>query len=70
MVHLPQTNFFSKIITIILIYLLAPFIVGKLRMCDFWAQNGPFPQIKFLSENLFMSLVSFIQAYLYAKNQS
>ena len=70
MVHLPQTNFFSKIITIILIYLLAPFIVQNLRMCNFWAQNGPFPQMKIFSENLFMSLVSFIHAYLHAKNQS
>ena len=31
MVHLPQTNFFWKIINIILIYLLAPFIVQNLK---------------------------------------
>ena len=31
MVHLPQTNFFWKIINIILIYLLAPFIVQNFK---------------------------------------
>ena len=31
MVHLPQTNFFWKIINIILIYLLAPFIVQSFK---------------------------------------
>ena len=36
----------------------------------FWAQNGPFPQMRIFSENLLMSLVSFIHAYLHAKNQS
>ena len=36
---------------------------------NFWAQNGPFLQIKIFSENLFMSLASFIHAYLHAKNQ-
>ena len=40
-----------------------------MRMCNFWAQNGPFPQIRIFSENLLMSLVSFIHAYLHAKNQ-
>ena len=37
-------------------------------MHKFWDQNGPFPQI--FSENLSMSLISFIHAYLNAKNQS
>ena len=56
MVHLPQTNFFWKIINIILIYLLAPFICKILknsssgsrvmRMHNFWAQNGSFPQMR------------------------
>ena len=80
MVHFLQI-FFWKIITIILIYLLAPFIEqnlqkklssgsGVMTMCNLWAQNGPFPQIIFFSENLLMSLVSFIHAYLHAKNQS
>ena len=41
-----------------------------MRMCNFWAQNGPFPQIRTFSENLLMTLVSFIHAYLHAKNQS
>ena len=41
-----------------------------MRMYHFWAQNGPFPQMKFFSENLLMSSVSFIHAYLRAKNQS
>ena len=40
-----------------------------MRMYNFWAQNGPFPQIRIFSENLLMSLVSFIHAYLHAKNQ-
>ena len=41
-----------------------------MRMCNFWAQNGPFPHMKIFSGNLFISLVSFIHAYLHAKNQS
>ena len=42
------------------------------RMRNFWVQNGPFPQMSFFfsSKNLLMSLVSFIHAYLHAKNQS
>ena len=39
-------------------------------MCNFWAQNGPFAQIRIFSENLLISLVPFIHAYLHAKNQS
>ena len=39
------------------------------RMCNFWAQNGPFPQMRIVSENLFTSLVSFIHAYLHARDQ-
>ena len=41
-----------------------------MRMRNFWAQNGPFPQMRIFSENLLMSLVPFIHAYLHAKNQS
>ena len=41
-----------------------------MRMCNFLAQNGPFPQMRIVSENLFTSLVSFIHAYLHAKNES
>ena len=81
MVHLPQTNFFWKIINIILIYLLAPFIVQNFKKIlpadpELWgcAIFGPkmahFPKWEFFSENLLMSLVSFIHAYLRAKNQS
>ena len=73
--------FFCKIINIILIFLLAPFIVQNLkkksssgsrvmRMRNFWAQNGPIPQSRIFSENLLMSLVSFIHAYRHAKNQN
>ena len=40
-----------------------------MRMCNFWAQNGPFPQ-RIFSENMLMSLFSLIHAYLHAKNQS
>ena len=81
MVHLAQF-FFGKIVNIIFIYLLAPFIVQnfkkiltadpELRVCAiFWAQNGPFTQIKFFfTENLLISLVPFIHAYHHAKNQS
>ena len=79
MVHLPKT-FFGEIVNIILIYLLATFIVQNLKkkissgsrvtsMCNFWAQSGPFPQMRIFSENLSISLVSFIHAYLHAKNQ-
>ena len=75
-----QIFFFWKIINTILFYLLALFIgqnfqkilpANPVMMHNFWAQTGPFPQMKFFfSENLLMSLVSFIHAYLHAKNQS
>ena len=53
----PKHFFFWKIINIILIYLLAPSIGQNLkknsscgsrviRMCNFWAQNGQFPQMR------------------------
>ena len=41
-----------------------------MRMRNFWAQIGPFLQMRIFSENLLMNLVSFIHAYLHAKNQS
>ena len=41
-----------------------------MRIRNFWAQNGPFPQMRIISENLLMSFVSFIHANLHAKNQS
>ena len=79
-VPLPQ-RFFRKIINITLIYLLAPFIVQnlkkilqadpELRGCAiFGTKMAHFPKWEFFSENLLMSLVSFIHAYLRAKNQS
>ena len=40
-----------------------------MRMGNLWTQNGPFPQIRTFSENLLIRLVSFIRAYLLAKNQ-
>ena len=39
-------------------------------MHNFCAQNGPFAHMRIFSENLLMSFVSFIHAYLNAKNQS
>ena len=77
----PKQIFFWKIITIILIYLLALFIVQNFKKIlaadpELWgcAIFGPkmahFPKWEFFSENLLMSLVSFIHAYLHAKNQS
>ena len=77
-VPLPQ-RFFRKIINITLIYLLAPFIVQNLKKIfqriQLWgcAIFGPkmahFPKWDFF-RNLLISLVSFIHAYLRAKNQS
>ena len=76
----PKQIFFWKIINIILIYLLAPFIVQNFKKIlpadpELWgcAIFGPkmahFPKWEFFSENLLMSLVSFIHAYLHTKNQ-
>ena len=74
-------KFFWKVITIILIYLLAPFIVQNLKKTlpagpELWVcaifrpKMAHFPKMRIFSENLFMSLLSFIHAYLYVKNQS
>ena len=41
-----------------------------MRMCNFLAKNGPFPQMRIFSEDLLISLVLFIDAYLHTKNQS
>ena len=67
--------FFLKIIKITLIYLLAPFIVQnfkKVLPADpvFGNKMAHFPRSELFSEDLLMSLVSFIHAYLHAKNQS
>ena len=78
----PKQTFFWKIINIILIYLpIIPFNWAKLKKNlpvdpELWgcAIFGPrmahFPKWELFSENLLMSLVSFIHAYLQAKNQS
>ena len=79
-VLLPQT-FFLKIINIILIYLLAPFTVQNFKIIPvdppellgctiFGPKMTHFHKWEIISENLLMSFVSFIQAYLHAKNQS
>ena len=80
MVHLTQTIFFGKLsyhfhLTI------SSFHCAKFhknpssgsrvtRMWNFWAYNGPFTQMRLFSENLLINLVSFIHAYLHAKNKS
>ena len=70
--------FLVQTILITFIYLLVLFIVQNLKKflqriqsyedVPFLGPNGPFLQM--FSENLLTSLVSFIHAYLYAKNQS
>ena len=36
-----------------------------MRMCHFWAQNGPFAQTRIFSENLLINLVlSFMPIYI------
>ena len=72
MVHLPQKKFFWKIINIVLIYLLAPFIVQnlkkilpvdpELRGCAIFGHKMThFPKWDFFSENL---LISFFHSCL------
>ena len=78
MVHFPQTNFFMENYYYHSHLSISPFHCAKflknsssgsrvMRMCNFWTQNGPFPQIRIFSENLSMILVSLIHAYLHAK---
>ena len=69
--------FFVKIITTILIYLLAPFIVQnfeKILRADlefedaqFLGPKWPISRMRIFSENLLMNLVSFIHAYYMPK---
>ena len=79
----PPRIFFWKIINIILMYLLASFTVQILKKFFQRIQSyedvqflgpkwpiSPFPQMRILSENLLMSLLSLIYAYLHVKNQS
>ena len=74
----PNKCFFWKIINITLICLLAPFVVQNFKKIlpadpELWgcAILGPkiahFPKWEYFSENVLMSLVSFIHAYLHAK---
>ena len=73
--------FFLKIINIILIYQLVPFIVQNFKKIlpadpELWklAIFGPkmahFPKWHLKKNNLVMSLVSFIRVYLYSTNES
>ena len=77
----PKQNVFSKIIKIILMYLLAPFIGQNLKKIlpadqELWgcamfgSKMAHLPKWEFSSKNLLMSLVSFIHAYQRAKNPS
>ena len=74
----PNKSFFWKIINIILIYLLAPLtgqnfkkILPALWGCAiFGPKMAHFPKWEFFSEDLLISLVSFIHDCLHAKNQS
>ena len=74
MVHLARTKFFWKILKIILSYLLTPLIVQNLKKIlpvdPVMRMRNFFPKCEFFSENLLMSLVSFIHAYLHAENRS
>ena len=73
--------FLKKIMNIIFIYLLAPFILQNFKKIltmdpELWDAQflGPkwpiSPKWELFSENLLMSLFSFIHAYLHAKNRS
>ena len=77
----PKQNFVWKIINVSLIYLLTSFIgqnVKKVLPADlelwgcaiFWPKMTHFPKWDSFSENLLVSLVSSIHAYLHAKNPS
>ena len=79
MVYLPKTICLKKTINIILIYLLAAFIVQNFQKFfptdpEFWgwaifgSKMAHFSNENFFSENLLMSLASFIHAYLHAKS--
>ena len=75
----PNKTFFWKIINITLIYILAPFFMQnlkkfppadpELRGCAiFGTKMAHFPKWEFFSENLLISLIFFIHAYLHAKS--
>ena len=74
----PEKFFFEYKPLLLLSFAYWPFSLCKIlpvnpelcRCTIFWALNGPFPQMRIFSEKLLMILVSFIHAYLHAKNQS
>ena len=82
MVHLPQTkNFLDKKSLIsfsstywpLLLYKIFKKFLQRIQSYEdatFLGPKEPFAQMKIFSENLLISLVPFIQAYLRAKNQS
>ena len=81
MVHLPQTNFFTENYYYHSHLPISLFHCAKLKKkifqqiqsyedVQFLGPNSPFPQMRISLENLVMSLVYFIHAYLHAKNQS
>ena len=80
MVHLPPIFFFGKLL-ISFWSTYQPLSLCKIlknstsrsrvmRIHNFWAKMAYFPKWEFFSENLLTSLVSFMHAYLHAKNQS
>ena len=80
MAHLSWTKFFWYKPLLLLSSTYWPFSLCKIlknsssgsrvmRMHNFWAKNGPFAQMRIFTENLLMSLVPFIYAYLHTKNQ-
>ena len=81
MAHLPRTKIFWYKPLLLLSSTIGPFQCVKIfknsynrsrvmKMCNFWAQNGQFSQMRIISENLLMNLVPFIHTYLHPKNQS
>ena len=76
----PEQNILVQTIIITFIYLLALFIVQNLKKflqriqsyedAQFLGPKWPISPNENFSEKLLMSLVSFIHAYLHAKNQS
>ena len=67
----PEQNFFSANHCYYFHLPIGPFHCAKFkknssrgvrvkRMCNFWAQDGPFLEMKIFSKNLLMSLFSFI----------
>ena len=81
MAHLSWTKFFWYKPLLLLSSTYWPFSLRKIlknsysrsrvmRMHNFWAQNGPFPQMRIFSKNLLMSLVSLIHAYLHTCQKS